>query len=157
MPAEALVEALLPQPAQQLIVQPCHAAYQAAKSTAQLSQVLLQLAAQKPALMDEQQGSSSAAEKHLLESMHVQERYSALVCQPHALTVNQREKYQQMLPRWDRLKREAPLQRYNWLNELPPETFEALGRVASEVYEECDTMDWVTNIVNYMWRRSDVF
>jgi len=119
--AEALDEALLPQPTHKLTAQPCHAAYQAAKSTALLSQVLLQLAAQKPVLMDEQQGSSSSVDEDLLESKHIQDRYSALVCQPYALTCNESERYQELLPPWERLKRPAPRQRFKWLEELPPD------------------------------------
>lgn len=49
LPAGALDEALLPQPDHKQAAQPCHQAYIAAKSTAQVAQMLLQLAAQERA------------------------------------------------------------------------------------------------------------
>jgi len=115
--------------------------------------------------MDEQQGSSSSVDKDLrrilesriLESRRIHDHYSALVCQPCALTCNERNRYyQELLPPWDRLQRPAPLQHFKWLEELPPDMFEAVGGVAKQVYEECDSVDWLSRVVNYMLRRRDV-
>lgn len=99
--------------------------------------------------MDGQDRSSSAVDRDLLESRHLHNHYSALMCQPYALTYS--GSYQELLPQLG--KRPVPMQRFKWVEDSPPDMIEAVAKVANKVHEECQSdpeMDWMSIAVNYM-------